>query len=108
MHLHFLPARRYSSAGASADTSYGPVSVCLSVYLCLTTHKSGVLLKLLNGPSCFFGSEASSHLQSYNYSEIRVSPKIRVLSSGTLSQTPDLENFASAYRSSKPVIDLAG
>jgi len=35
------------------------------------------------------------------FKEIRVSAKIRVLPSGTLSKTPDLENFASAYRSSK-------
>jgi len=36
--------------------------------------------------------------------------KNKVLPSGTLSQTltPDLENFASAYRSSKRVINLAG
>jgi len=32
--------------------------------------------------------------------------KIRVLLSGTLPQTPDLENFASVYRLSKRVIDL--
>ena len=31
--------------------------------------------------------------------EIWLSPKIRVLPSGTLSQTPDLENFATASRS---------
>jgi len=29
--------------------------------------------------------------------EIRVPPKIRVFSSGTLSQTMDLENFATAH-----------
>jgi len=39
--------------------------------------------------------------------EIQVSSKIRVLPRGTLSQTPDLENFASAYRSLKWVINLA-
>ena len=33
--------------------------------------------------------------------------KIRVLPSATLYQTPDLENFASAYRSSKPVYQLS-
>jgi len=41
------------------------------------------------------------------YKEIQVSTKINVLPSGTLSQIPDLENFASAYRSSKCVINLA-
>jgi len=35
---------------------------------------------------------------------IQVSTKISVLSSGTLSQTPDLENVASACGSSKRVI----
>jgi len=33
------------------------------------------------------------------YKEILVSSKIRVLPSGTYSQTQDLENFALAYRS---------
>ena len=55
-----------------------------------------------------FGAGASS---TYRYptlcqKEIRVYSKIRALSSGTLSKTPDTENFASAYRSSKRVIDL--
>jgi len=35
----------------------------------------------------------------YRPKEIRVPPKIRVLPSGTLSQTLDIENFASASRS---------
>jgi len=39
--------------------------------------------------------------------EIQVSTKIRVLTSGILSKTPDLENFSFAYRSSRCVIDLA-
>jgi len=34
--LRFLPARRYASAG----TSYGPVSVCLSVCLSVTSRCS--------------------------------------------------------------------
>ena len=33
--------------------------------------------------------------------------KRRALPSGTLSQTPDLENFASVYRPLKRVVDLA-
>jgi len=39
--------------------------------------------------------------------KIRVSPKIRVFPSGTLSKTTDWENFATAYRSLKRVINLA-
>jgi len=34
-----------------------------------------------------------------DYMKIWISPKIRVLSSGTLSQTTDLKNFATASRS---------
>ena len=40
------------------------------------------------------------------FKEIQISTEVRVLPSGTLSQTPDLENFASAYRFSKRVINL--
>jgi len=54
--MQFLPARRYASAG----TSYGPVSVSLSV--CLL--QVGVLSKEMNGLICFFGTEASFD-QSY-------------------------------------------
>jgi len=39
--------------------------------------------------------------------EIQVSSKLRVLPCGTLLQTLDLQNFATAYRSSKRVINLA-
>jgi len=38
--------------------------------------------------------------------EIRVTRKNKGTSHGTLTQTPDLENFASVYRSSKRVINL--
>ena len=37
--------------------------------------------------------------------EIYVPTKIPVLPSGTLSQTPDFKNFATAYRSSKRAIN---
>ena len=40
--------------------------------------------------------------------EIQVPSKIRVLPFGTLLQTRDLENFATAYQSSKRDINLAG
>ena len=48
----FLPARRHASAG----TSYGPVSVCLSV--CLS--QVGVLSKQLNKSSCFMARKLPS------------------------------------------------
>ena len=57
-----------------------------------------------------FGKGAFSHL---SYTVLKVNSGIlenkgpRVLSSETLSQTPDLENFALEYRLSKHVIDLA-
>jgi len=54
-----------------------------------------------------FGMGASFHLSYTVLKEIRVYSKIRVLPSGTLPQTPDLENFASVYRLSKRVINLA-
>jgi len=38
--------------------------------------------------------EASFHLPTLCYKEIWVSPKIRVLPSGTVSQTPDLETIS--------------
>ena len=43
-----------------------------------------------------FGMKASFYLCC---KEIRVSPEIRVLPSGTLSETPDLDNFATESRS---------
>ena len=56
----------------------------------------------------FFAREFLSTHPTLYFKEIRVSPKLMVLPSGTLTQTLDLENFATAYRSSKCVIDLGG
>jgi len=96
----FSPARRYASAG----TSHGPVSVCLSV--CLS--QVGVLSKRLNESSWFLARELHLTYPTLCYKKIQVPSKIRVLPSGTLLQTLDLENFATAYRSSKQrVINLA-
>ena len=66
------------------------LSVCLSVCVCVC----------LNQPSWFLAWELHSTLPTLCFKEIQVSPKIRVLPSGTLPQTLDLENFAMAYRSS--------
>ena len=41
-----------------------------------------------------FGMETSFHLSPLCYKEIRVTPKIRIHPSGTLSQSVDIENFA--------------
>jgi len=52
IHNAFLPARRYASAG----TSYGPVSDCLSARVCVCLSQVGVLSKRLN-KSDFFSWE---------------------------------------------------
>ena len=77
---------------------YPPVCVSLSVTV-------GVLWKLMKELSLFWARELSFIL---SYTVLKGnSPKIRVLPSGTLFQSSDLENVASAYRLSKRVIDLA-
>ena len=68
--------------------SVGP-SVCLSA---CPSH-AGVVSKRLDESSWFLARRTYPTLC---YKEIWVSPKIRVLPSVTLSQTPDLENFATA------------
>ena len=85
---------------ASVGTSYGPVSVCLS--------QVRSFIKMAEWIEQLFGKDASFHLFYTVLKEIQVSPKITsVLPSVTLSQTLDLENFASAYWPSKHVINLA-
>ena len=68
------------------------VSVCLSV----RPSQAGIVPKRLDGQSWFFVSFLWPILScSYGNSDIS---KIRVLPSGTLPQTLDLENFATASR----------
>jgi len=55
----------------------------------------------------FFAQGLPSTDPTLCYGEIQVSTKLRVLPFGTSSWIPDLENFATAYRSSKRVINLA-
>jgi len=92
----FLPARRY----ASACTTCGPVSVCLCVRLYLS--QVGVL-----SIDLVLAWRLLSANPTLCCAEIQVFTKIIVLPSGTFSWTPDLENFATAYRSSKRAINLA-
>jgi len=94
--VEFLPARCYASTG----TSHVRVSVCLSV-----TSRSSV--ETAECIELVFAWELLSTHPALRQKQILVSPKIRVLPSGTLSQTPYLENFALVYRTSKRVIDLA-
>ena len=72
----FLPARHYTTAGSS----YGRVSVCLSVNRTVTSRCS---IRRDERISVFL---AWSHTLFYGNSDIY---KIRVLSSGTFSRTPD-------------------
>jgi len=78
--------------------------VCVSVCLCPSvTSRSSIeaverieLLVLDNGHGIFL-----LHCVKRNFE------KMKVLPSGNLSKTADLENFASTYRSSKRVVDMA-
>ena len=89
-------------------TSYGPVSVFLSVCLSVTCRCS---IEVDGRLELVFGTYVIRRLfwtyPTLCFKEIQVSTKIRVLSFTTLSGTPDLENFASVCRSSNRVIDLA-
>jgi len=79
----------------------------LAMALCLSVCVSqvGFLLKRLNESGRFWAWKLPLTYPTLSYNEIRVTPKIRALSPGTLFHT--LERHATAYRSSKRVIDLA-
>jgi len=79
----------------------------LAMALCLSVSVSvGVLSKRLNESDWCLAWGLLSTCPTLCSKEIQVSPKIRVLSSGILSQTPNLD-LALAYRSSKRVVDFA-
>ena len=69
---------------------------CLSVSV---TNRSSIQTAERIGR--FFGMGAFFDLSYMCFKKILVTPKIGVLPSGTLLQTLDLENFATAYRLSK-------
>jgi len=69
-----------------------------AVALCLCLSQVGVLSKSLNESSWFLTRELPSTYPTLYSQEIRVSPKIRALPSGTSPKTLDLENFATASR----------
>jgi len=81
------------------------LAMALCLRLCLT--QLGVLSKQLDKPSWFLSWELPSTYPTLCCKEIQTTSKIRVLPSGNLLKTLYLENFATAYRSSKPVIKLA-
>jgi len=68
------------------------VSVC-------RPSQAGIASNQLDKSSSVLARRLLSTLPTLCCKEIEVSPKIRVLPSGTLFQSPDLEKFASAYRS---------
>jgi len=83
------------------------MSLCLSVS-CLSVCLSqvGVLSKQVNESGWFLAWGLHSTYPTLCCKEIHVPSKMRVLLSGILLQTLDLENFATAYRSSKRAINL--
>ena len=83
--------------------SHRPVSVSV----CVRLSQVGVPSKRMNESGWVLAWELHSTYLTLCYKEIHVPSKIRVLPSGILLQTSDLENFATAYRSSKRVINLA-
>ena len=86
---------------------YGPVSVSVCVS-CLCLSQVGVLSKRMNGSSWYFCIGASFDLScTLFYRKIRVSLKIRVLPSQTLSITQGLVNFATTRSSLQPVTNNA-
>jgi len=70
-HWPFLPAPRYASAG----TSYGPVSVCLSVCHMSEFYRNEWTNRAVFWHGCFL----RPILCTLSYKKIRVSPKIAVL-----------------------------
>ena len=115
--------RHHSSLGNCLlvpQRSYGPVrihyipfTVCfyprdamLALCLCLSVcHKSVFYRNGWTDRAVFLARRLHSTIQTLCCKKIHVSTKITVFPSGTLSHT--LKKFASAYRSSKRVIDLS-
>jgi len=91
----FLRARRYDSA----VSSYVPVSV--SVY-----HKWVLYRNRWTDQLAFWNGGFLWPILCCVYGNSGISTRIKLLPSGTLSKTLDLENFASTYRSLKRVVDL--
>ena len=81
-------------------TSYGPVYVSVSA-------RSQCSIETAEQIGLVFWHVSFFELSTLCFEEIQVPSKIRVHPSGTLLQTLDLDNFATAYRSLKRVIDLA-
>jgi len=83
------------------------MALCPSICLSDRLSQVGVLSKRLDESGWVSVWELPSTYPTLCFIEIQVPLKIRVLFSGTLLQSLDLENFATAYRSSKLGINLA-
>ena len=98
----FFSARRHASAGTMAT------ALCPSLSVCVCCHKSVFYRNGLNESGWILARELPSTYPTLCCKEIQIpSSLLWLLSSESLLQTRDLENFASAYRSSKRVIYLA-
>ena len=73
------------------------LSSCVRLYVHLS--QAGIVWKRLDESSWFLAWRLPSTYSTLCCKEICVSPKIRILPSGTLSQTSYLENFTTASRS---------
>jgi len=76
------------------------LSACVGLFVCPSVRLSqaGTVSKRLDASSWFSAWRFPSTYPTLCCKEIWVSSKIRVLPSGTLSQTPDSENFTTALR----------
>jgi len=88
-HFHVLPR--------DAMLARYLLSSCVRLSVC--SSQAGVVSKRLDESSWLSAWRLSSICPTLCSKKISVSPKIRVLPSGTLSQTHDLGNFATASRS---------
>jgi len=83
------------------------MALFLSVNPSVCLLQLGVLSKRMDESCWFLAWELPSTHPTLCSKEIQGPSKIRVLPPGTLLQTLDLENFATAYPSSKRVINIA-
>ena len=104
IHSIFLCCSSFFTARCNASAVLA-TGLCLSVRVRLS--QVGVISKRMNESGWFLAWQLHSTYPTLCYKEIHVTSKIRVLFSGILLQTLDLENFATAYRSSKRVINFA-
>ena len=101
--LGVLPTRwRRKPAGTDMDRNYVTVTLCICCRRpcpSVCPSQAGVVSKRPDESSWFLEWRPPSAYPTLSYKELWVSPKTKVLPSGTLSQTRDFEDFATASRS---------